>query len=1006
MELFYGHYASLEKSFIDYVASRRNNPLEPWLIVCASSLISQRLRAQLARKGGVVANMHFVTISSLLSTLDASAGPAPALFPQDHLRDFLLKDILSEPGLNQYPLSPGFVRAVKSSLRDLADSLAEPDVLEEQLHGVPEDTAFTEEQERFAWLVRVYRRFIERSEQVAGFRPYQHLFERALSQVEKSDYLNSFSNIIFYGFYDMPGRQWELVSRVGAIYPASVFAPYQKHPAYRFARKFFETNWLGVKGPHQDVNTSDFGALGESGACLFSADTTGEAKQVQIVPTADPRGEVFFAAKEILRLVEQEGFSWKDIGVIVRTLPPYQDEIRREFAQNCIAINGAFSYPLHHFALGVFCLNLFNLAAHGFERETLLAVLSSPYFKNLRKTAWRRQAEKSLAGRDYNQWAELLPQVEGFDPEFLTWLQACKVRTEALNQPRDWHTASQLARQFLQDNLDENSLQGKETEIYQKVCLTLDSLAVYESIRPQSRPCEAVKEITESLMALSFNESVHIPGGVTVTDAVRARGLQFKVVFLLGLTEKSFPQLVPEDPIFRDKYRYILRDMLGYWVNQKSERADEERLLFFAAATSAREKLYVLYSRTAIDGKETIPSLFVSELARAARITWKPDQAALVGGRLSERLAGVEQHFLTPKEISYSIVLSPATASENYKAAALNSASLERSLQAAKQIRSLGQPTVFDGWVQSGEAIFNQTQQGKGFSPSALQELASCPLKYFFSKAVHLEEPDEVYSRHALAPDKRGTAYHEILQDFYTELLRLGLTHNLFETGAKEYVCRALEKRYNKTSYRAFGIYPVIWELILEDMRQKLEDFVTQDIARLGPYTPTLFEKEFNRLSVDGILLTLRGIIDRVDIDENSHTFIVADYKSSRKGTKNLASDFFTHLTFQPFLYVLAAEKLPELKGYTSAGSCLLAINKGYDKRELSPAAFEELRPKAKAFLKQLADLIKEGTFFLSTSDLCTYCPYASICRRDSFACLMRARKSGPSLALEEARHG
>ena len=111
MELFYGHYASLEKSFIDYVASRRNNPLEPWLIVCASSLISQRLRAQLARNGGVVANMHFVTISSLLSTLDAAAGPAPALFPQDHLRDFLLKDILSEPGLNQYPLSPGFVRA-------------------------------------------------------------------------------------------------------------------------------------------------------------------------------------------------------------------------------------------------------------------------------------------------------------------------------------------------------------------------------------------------------------------------------------------------------------------------------------------------------------------------------------------------------------------------------------------------------------------------------------------------------------------------------------------------------------------------------------------------------------------------------------------------------------------------------------------------------------------------------------------------------------------------------
>lgn len=1005
MELFYGHYASLEKSFFDYLAKRRKTPLEPWLVVCASSLISQRLRGQLARSGGVVANIHFSTLSALLATLDASAGPALPLFPQDHLRDFLLKDILSEPGLNKYPVSGGFVRAVKSSLRDLADSLADPDVLEEQLRTVPEDVAFSQEQERFAWLVQVYRRFMERSAKLTGFRSYQNLFERALAQVENSDYLKSFAGIVFYGFYDMPGRQWELVSRICATHEVVVFAPYQKHPAYRFARKFFETNWLGLKGSHQDVNTSDFGALGESGACLFSSDGTVKTKHVQLVPTADPRAEVFFTAKEILRLVEKEGFSWGDVGVIVRSLPPYQEEIRRVFAQNCIALNGAFTYPLQHFALGVFCLNLFNMAAHGFERETLLAILSSPYFKNPQKKVWRRLAEKSLASRDFNQWADLLPQVEGFDPDFLTWLESCKTRLEALNQPHDWHTVSQLARQFLQDNLDENSLQGKESEIHQTVCRTLDSLAVYESIRPKSRPGEAVKEITDSLTALSFNEAEDVPNGVMVIDAVRARGLQFKIVFLLGLTEKSFPQLIAEDPIFRDKYRYILRDMLGYWVNQKSERADEERLLFFAATTSAQDRLYALYALSASDGKETIPSLFAAELARAAQLDWKPDRKARVSGRLSEQLASVERNFLTPKEISYAIILSPATAQENYKAAALDNSQMERSIEAAKHLRSVGQPTSFDGWVQSGEAIFNQTQQGKGFSPSALQELAACPLKYFFSKALHLEEPDEVCSRHALAPDKRGTAYHEILQDFYTELLRLGLTHDLFETGAQEYVRRALEKRYNKTSYRAFGIYPVVWELILDDMRQKLEDFVAQDIAQLGPYTPTLFEKEFNGLSVEGLVVTLRGIIDRVDIDPASHTFIVADYKSSRKGTKNLASDFFTHLIFQPFLYVLAAEKLPELTGYKSAGSCLLAI-KEYDKRVLSAQEFEALRPKAQAFLKQLADLIKVGTFFLSPSDLCMYCPYAAICRRDSFACLMRARKSAPSRALEENRRG
>ena len=148
----------------------------------------------------------------------------------------------------------------------------------------------------------------------------------------------------------------------------------------------------------------------------------------------------------------------------------------------------------------------------------------------------------------------------------------------------------------------------------------------------------------------------------------------------------------------------------------------------------------------------------------------------------------------------------------------------------------------------------------------------------------------------------------------------------------------------------------------------------------------------------------LRGIIDRVDVDETAKTFRVADYKSSRKGTKNLASDFFKQLTFQPFVYVWMALQSAEWKNYASAGSCLLSINKGYVRRDLPQSAFEEMRPRAVAFLKMLTDFIQNGTFFLCPSDGCKYCPYAAICRRDSFKSLLRARKSAACQALEEAR--
>ncbi|MGN1058132.1 MAG: PD-(D/E)XK nuclease family protein, partial [Candidatus Avelusimicrobium sp.] len=860
MELFYAHYPSLEKSFVRFVRSRRQNPLEPWLVVCASSFLSKRLSALLARENGAVANIRFLTGAALLSALDAEQGAALPVFPQDNLRDFLLKDILTERGMDRYPVSPGFVHALKASLRDLADSLADPDVLEEHLQ-TSSDTVLSQEAERFGWLVRVYRRFSEREAQVAGYRPYQEMFERALSGVEKSAFLRGFKQIVFYGFYDMTGRQLELVSRIYRAYPSAVFAPYTKHAAYRFAKKFFETNWLGNSPSAEEAEENDFGALGASGAFVFEAQGSAAAGNVRVVSAADPRGEVFFAAKEILRLMEKEGYHFGDIALIARSAASYQDEVRRVFRLNCIPLDASFSYPLHKFPLGIFCLNLFSLAARGFDKDTVLDVVSSPYFKPAQKYRWRTLAAASLVSRDLSQWKDLLPQTKNYDPDFVLWLETCATRLEALNTPRAWAEAAALARMLLAENTDESAFRGKDAEIYRAVCDKIDSLQTYASVRPLSRQGEMAEELADALNSLSFNAAENIRGGVTFTDAVRARGLQFKAVFLLGMNEKSFPQIVPEDPVFRDRYRYLLRDVLGYWVNQKLERADEERLLFFAAVTAAREQLYVLYARTGTDGKEAIPSVYLAELARAARLPWTADETTRVSGRISEQISSVLPEFLTPKELSFSIILQPESAHENYKRAGMLTDAVSQSLSSARALNETGEPNAFDGFVASGKEIFARTNDGAGFSPSALQEMASCPMKYFFDKGLNLEEKEESLSRRDLPPDKRGTAYHEILQDFYAELFRLGLTHNVFDSAAAAYLNRAVEGRYTKDSYQAFGIYPVVWELVLEEIRTQLADFVTEDLKNLGLFTPSYFEQEFTRLSVSGLPFKLRGVI-------------------------------------------------------------------------------------------------------------------------------------------------
>ncbi len=1006
MQLFYAHYPSLEKSFLRLAQTRR--PLEPWLVVCASSVLAKRLQTQLARTQGAVANVHFCTASSLLYRLDSEAGPALPVFPQDHLRDFLLKDILNEPGLNLYPVSRGFVGALKSALRDLSDSLAEPDVLEEHLVTSSAENV-AQDKERFLWLLRVYKRYAEREAQLPGYRPYQALFERALEQVATSPYLKQFSNIIWYGFYDMPGRPLEFFNRLRQQYPLTVFAPYGKFPAYEFARKFFETNWLGAAKQSTDENRpdapgADFGALGAAGKYLFAPQGQGEAPGVRLMSAASPHAEVFFAAKEILRLAEEEKIDFKDMAVLVRASKPYQDIVRRAFAQNQIPLNASFTYPLTSCPLGVFCFNLFSLAANGFTREDVLAVVSSPYFRAPQKKVWRKLVEKSLVSLQVSQWRDLLPQTDGFDPAFLTWLEQTATQLDRLSEPGPWAEKCALARQFLTDNVDETSLQGRESERYQSVCACVDSLTQYGVIRAHTRPGEFGRELTEALSGLTFNEVEDAPRGVVFTDVLRARGLQFKVVFVLGVNEKVFPQIIPEDPIFRDKYRYVLRDMLGYWVNQHAERTQEERLLFFMACSAASERVYVSYACRGSDGKERVPSVFVAELARATSTDWRAEDAPQVGARITQQLGSVSPLFWTPKEVSLSAFLGSQT-EETLRMAGLLNDGVLRQITATRALKSRGAAGVYDGCISDGKAVFEH-EQVQGFSPSALQDLAACPMRYFFRKALHLADNEELLSRHALAPHLRGRIYHRVLEEFYRELYRQHLTHDLSDSGAAEYLRRVLAKEYTAQSYRAFGIYPVVWELILAQMCEKLTAFVQADLRALGDFVPAYFEWAFDSLAVEDLPVKLRGIIDRIDVNETKKTFLVADYKSSRKGTADLGESFFTHLIFQPVLYVLAAQKLRQLNGRASAGSCLLVLQKGCDRRDLPAEQIAALLPRIRRFLQLLVDITVQGNFVFSPSELCTYCPYRAICRKDSFACLMRARRSKTIQQLEEARYG
>lgn len=1005
MRVYYGPPGALESEFVSYAASLQPGPARAVLVLCPSGRVAERLRRLLAEKTGFVGNVFFMTLGRLAEELDGETPLAKdPLLPGDDFHDFLLKKLLEKPGLDRYPAGRGFVSALKASLRDLGDSLADPDVLEEHLQ-TSADPVLQNEKAHLQWLINVSRAYRAQTGNVPGYRSYDEYFSSVLRAAQQSGWLASFHEILVYGFYELTGRQLELFHSLRSHYRLTAFWLYSSHPAFAFGRKFFEANILGAAEEAREL-AQDWESLaaGTAAENLFTAQSAPRTPPgLCVISAPNPEGEVFAAVKEMLRLHEQDGVPYEDMALTARSLDPYKLFLPDAFEQNAVPLNASFEFPLSSRPLGVFIINLFSLARGGFDRSDVAAVVSSPYFK--RKNNWRYLIDASLAQRDFAQWTDLVrPDLPFYDPDFLPWMEDVKRKSEFLGKPLPWNELAQAAKKFLQDNTDQTAFSAGDLAVWDAVARSLEGFARRQAVAARAEEGEFPDELSAALQAVRLHRVSHISAGVSALDALNLRGLRFKAVFVLGMNEKSFPQIIREDPVLKDYYRRVLRDQLGFWLNQKAERFEEERLLFFCAVCAASSRTYFSFSHTDAEGKPLVPSGYLAELARAARLDLNGPDVRRVSGRMSERLKETDAVLLNAKEISLLLAARGAEASV-FEREGLCSPEQTEALEAARRLSCGGELTDRDGMVGCGEEIF-AAQNASGFSPSALQDLARCPMKYFLAKGVGLKEKDEILSRSELAADARGTAYHEILMDYYGHLYREGLAGALFDSALKERMERSVAARYDEKSYKRFGIYPVIWQLILQDIRDKLTDFAIEDARHLGAFVPSVFETQFEKIYSlpSAEKMKLKGIIDRIDVDASSGTFRVLDYKSGKRGGKDLAADMFKKVILQPFIYLILVQQQTQTRGLRPDGAALLSINKGYERQELSQEGFNSVKERADGFLELLMSLVRKGRFFISPGEHCQYCPYAAVCRKDAFRPLLRAKHSPQFRMLEEAK--
>lgn len=306
--------------------------------------------------------------------------------------------------------------------------------------------------------------------------------------------------------------------------------------------------------------------------------------------------------------------------------------------------------------------------------------------------------------------------------------------------------------------------------------------------------------------------------------------------------------------------------------------------------------------------------------------------------------------------------------------------------------------SAYDGRVPEA-GIDPGAPDGLVLSAAQLEELASCPRRFFFSQVLRLTPPPELERDPArwLGGNVEGSLLHGLFHAYHSRLLALGQKPDFRRDAA--WLQAELDRRLAEWSEHEPPPSAAVAETDRLRLEATLRLFLSEEAEEAGQSTPVFLEAALGLPLVqpgsaldreqpvsvdlgDGRTLRLRGRVDRVDrLNASSKEFLIWDYKTgglSRYTDKALQ----TGRLLQPLTYLLMVEQcLREVVGpearVTGFGYYFLGRRGQGDRRLFGAEALRPLQGK----LRTLSEMLRLGLFpATETPDECTYCAFQRIC--------------------------
>lgn len=697
----------------------------------------------------------------------------------------------------------------------------------------------------------------------------------------------------------------------------------------------------------------------------FDAPFSGTDNSLSLFCAKNMNSEIHKVAREIVKLVRDNGYRYRDISVVARDAQMYKGIIERIFPIYNIPVFMDRKIQLSNHCITLFITSVLNIMMTGFTYDNVFSYAKSPFSPLTKAQADDLENYCLACGIRPYAWAKPFfmhsstyigendMKTQSHDEERLNYLNSLreKIYNPIINLKNklDKESSAELITKSLFEFFEESSLEAKVEEYSvalekegENLC-AMQTKQIYNIIvdlfcdlcdvlgNKQMTLREYFITVQAGFKAVEIGTIPVSADCVTVGSIDRIKGHGAEAVFLVGVNSSIFPASYTDDGLFTENDKEELKRLNIDMPPSTLQKTQSEQMLVYDALTCANKKLFISYPISSAHEASLMASEIVNRIYKLFPDIEYTDDIFEKDNDIedisSKRAAFEKLCTQIGKLQSEGKEISPLMKNAAYYFE--NDDEYSKLLSYAMKMALFNNEAVTIDKEKIEQAIGNNMKT----SITRLENYNKCPFSYFAKYLLKLQ-PRKVFE---VKVSDSGSFLHDFLDKFSQFLI------SSCDENGNAYTWKTIDSHFIKTNT------PVILTEILNNVNPSFLEiprikalfdrlcrvaeqsvYAVKRHMESGNFVPMGYEISFDdngtfkpmKITLpDGKKVTLRGRIDRADelkvtlSNGEEGTFArIVDYKSSDK--QIVLSDVYYGAQLQLFVYL---SNLCE-NGYKPAG--------------------------------------------------------------------------------------